>query len=383
MASSETWALAQNLLCIRLDSLGDVLMTSPAIRALKESQPGRIITLMTSRVGAAAAPLVEEIDQTIVYDPPWMKATAVAPRGEQDRQMIERLKRTDFDAAVIFTAFSQSPLPAALMAHLADIPLRLAYCRENPYQLLTHWFIEADRDVDGFAMRHEVRRQLDLVESIGSRTANEAISLTVAPATLDRARAVLADIGMDVTRPWLVVHPGASAGSRRYPAESFAKVAEQLVRQHSFQILFTGSAPESALIEQIRSQVREVSFSLAGRVNIEELAAVISLAPLLISNNSGPLHVAAGVQTPVVDLYALTNPQHTPWMVPHRTLYQDVPCRFCYRSTCPMGHHNCLRMVAPEAVVEAVLGLMEQEAGRQRVNLPGDCGPPCSSAGSV
>ncbi len=371
MSSSETWARAKNVLCVRLDSLGDVLMTSPAIRALKESQPDRIITLLTSQAGAGAVPLVEEIDQTIVYDPPWMKATAPTPNGGRDRQMIERLKRPDFDAAVIFTAFSQSPLPVALMAYLADIPLRLAYCRENPYQLLTHWLAEKDHDGDGFNMRHEVRRQLDLVDSTGSRTTNEAISLTVAPVALDRARTMLADLGLDITRPWLVMHPGATASSRRYPAEGFARVTEQLTRQHAFQVLFTGSACESALIEQIRRQAGLPFLSLAGRMNTEELAAVISLAPLLISNNSGPVHIAAGVQTPVVDLYALTNPQHTPWMVPHRTLYQDVPCRFCYKSTCPMKHHNCLRMVSPEAVVEAAVELVDEEAERQRANLPG------------
>ena len=79
---------------------------------------------------------------------------------------------------------------------------------------------------------------------------------------------------------------------------------------------------------------------------------------MLVSNNSGPVHVAAAVGTPVVDLYALTNPQHTPWGVPHRVLFHDVPCRYCYKSVCPEGHHDCLRRVPPKAVVEAALSLL-------------------------
>jgi ADP-heptose:LPS heptosyltransferase len=104
------------------------------------------------------------------------------------------------------------------------------------------------------------------------------------------------------------------------------------------------------------------SFSLAGRLRLEELAALLDLAPLLIANNTGPVHVAAAVGTPVVDLYALTNPQHTPWAVPSRVLFHDVPCKYCYKSVCPEGHHHCLRLVPPNAVVRAAGELLRETA---------------------
>jgi ADP-heptose:LPS heptosyltransferase len=128
--------------------------------------------------------------------------------------------------------------------------------------------------------------------------------------------------------------------------------------------VFSGGAGEGELIEQIRSQMGAPSHSLAGRLNLEELAALLALVPLLISNNTGPVHVAAAVGTPVVDLYALTNPQHTPWEVPNRVLYHDVPCKWCYRSVCPQGHHDCLRRVTPETVVAAARDLMLEVASR-------------------
>ena len=104
---------------------------------------------------------------------------------------------------------------------------------------------------------------------------------------------------------------------------------------------------------------------LAGETTLEELAALLSHASLLISNNTGPVHLAAAVGTPVVDLYALTNMQHAPWQVPHELLFHDVPCKNCYKSVCPEEHHNCLRLVPPEAVVEAALRLIRQRQADQ------------------
>src|SRR3712207_2549667 len=144
MTDPKEWNEAKNLLCVRLDSLGDVLMMTPAIRALKESLPGRTITLLTSRSGASISPLVPEIDRTIIYDAPWMKSSAPPLKSNFEFNIIEQLKHCQFDGAVIFTTFSQSPLPAALLTFMADIPLRLAHCRENPYYLLTHWVPEID-----------------------------------------------------------------------------------------------------------------------------------------------------------------------------------------------------------------------------------------------
>jgi ADP-heptose:LPS heptosyltransferase len=100
------------------------------------------------------------------------------------------------------------------------------------------------------------------------------------------------------------------------------------------------------------------SDSLAGRLDLAGLAALIERAPLLICNNTGPAHVAEAVGTPVVDLYALTNPQHTPWAVPSRVLNRPVPRAPCFKGVCPEGHHDCLRLVEPGEVVGAALDLL-------------------------
>ena len=350
------WDEARNVLCVRLDAIGDVLMTTPAIRAVKESMPGRSVTLLTSPAGAAIASMVPELDSVIVYEAPWMKATPARDSSALDREMVEGLRNMRFDASVIFTVYSQSPLPAALLCRLADIPLRLAHCRENPYHLLTDWVPETEPQE---GIRHECRRQLDLVASIGCRTPDERMSLAVSERAKTRVRELLERSGVDSENPWAVVHPGATAPSRRYPPEHFAEVC-RLLSAHGWQLILTGSREEAALVEQVRASTGAIP--VAGRLDLEAMAALLALAPMLISNNTGPAHMAAALGTPVVDIYALTNPQHTPWAVPHRVLSHDVPCKYCYKSVCPQGHHECLRLLAPDEVVRAALELAEETA---------------------
>ena len=360
-ATSDRWADVRNVLCVRLDTIGDVLMTTPAIRAVRESRKHMRITLLTSSRGAEIARMIPEIDQVLAYDPPWMKTGHPLPNSTHEYETAELLRAGNYDGAIIFTTYTQSPLPAAMLCHLADIPRRLAHCRENPYQLLTDWAPETEPERE---VRHEVQRQLDLVGVAGYQTNRRTLSLALPDAARATARQALSSAGIDQQRPWVVIHAGASAESRRYPWTGFAKAARQLVTGPGWQVVLTGDASEVDLVERIRSEMRAPSVSLAGYLRLAELAGVIAEAPLLISNNTGPVHIAAAVGTPVVVLYALTNPQHRPWGVPSRVLSHDVRCKNCYKSVCPEGHNHCLTLIPPEAIVHAASKLMVV-AGRE------------------
>ena len=344
-----SWSEAKNVLAVRLDNIGDVLMTTPAIRAFRQTLGCRV-TLLTSPAGAAAARFVPEIDEAIVFAAPWMKATGDAPTA--DAAMLRRLRARRFDAAAIFTGYSQSPLPAAYLCYLAGIPRRLAHCRENPYGLLTDWALEPEPQK---LVRHEVRRQLDLAAAVGCTAADSRLSFRVPAAARAKVKRLIRRTG----RPLVIVHPGASAASRRYPPESYARAIDLLIEDTGCEAVFTGDASEAAIVGTVRGAMSRPSRSLVGALGLGELGALIDEADLLVSNNTGPAHVAAALGTPVVDLYALTNPQHTPWQVPSRVLNHDVPCRNCYKSVCPAGHHDCLRRVAPEAVAAAARDLLE------------------------
>lgn len=352
------WRAARRVLCVRVDAMGDVLMTTAAMRALRAG--GRSITLLTSAAGAELAPLLPEVDEAIAYDAPWTK-----PGGGEagrDLAMVDRLAADRFDAAAIFTVYSQSPLPAALLCRMAGIPLRLAHCRENPYDLLSDWVPE--REPEG-GVRHEVRRQLDLVAAVGAVTGDERLSLRVPAGARRRVDELLRAEDIDPHAPFLVLHPGASAPSRRYPEERWTEAARALAERRRVRVVLTGDGSEVALARRIAGAVGPPVVNVAGRLALPDLAALLERSRLLVAGNTGPVHVAAAVGTPVVDLYALTNPQHPPWGVPARVLYHWVPCRWCYRSVCPEGHHRCLRMVEPGEVVRAALELLEDPAAAE------------------
>jgi lipopolysaccharide heptosyltransferase II len=347
----------ERILCVRLDRLGDVLMTTPALHALREAAPGRHLTLLTSPSGAQIAPFLRDVDDVIAYDAPWV-GSAAQRTPSLDLRLRHKLECGAFDAAVIFTVYSQSPLPAAMMCYLAGIPRRLAHCRENPYDLLTDCIGESEPQC---GTRHEVERQLELVAHIGAASADKRLRFDVGDAARRSLERALVARGIDPHGPWFVLHPGASAASRRYPPERFGEAAARLARRMPLPILVTGGPDEreqaAGVIGAAGPAARSQLHDLSGILNLGELAALLERAAVLIANNSGPVHVAAALGTPVVDLYALTNPQHTPWLTAHRVLFRDVECRWCYRSICPEGHHACLLGVPASEVADAAMEL--------------------------
>src|SRR6266568_2184838 len=385
------WSQVKRVLAIRLDNLGDVLVTTPALHAIKTSLPAATLTLLTSPVGAQVARLNPDLDDVIVYQAPWMDPWHKLPQDSQrEQQVITTIRERRFDGAIIFTSFRQSPLPAAYLCYLADIPLRVAASIDGPGSLLTTRHKNLER------MMHEVERGLDLVAAIGLTTEDLDLVLHVPADARTRIDDLLASYHVDIPddrkkcrgdpcgrpargRPALiVVHPGCSMPARTYPWEMYVEVVDLLVEQLGATVFLTGAEDEQELVERILSHVQEGNrravHSLAGVLSFPALCALIEAADLVITNNTGPMHISAAVKTPVVALFALTNPpeQWGPWHVPHKQLYHAVSCRICYNRICPYNH-ECLRLVTPEMVadaatellIETVPGSMEGSAKRQ------------------
>lgn len=299
--------------------MGDLIMSAPAIRALKQTFSSKI-TVLTSSMAAGISPFLPEIDEIIVFDLPWVKAKEAIASSEIFT-LVEQLRQRQFDAVVIFTVFSQNPLPAAMISYMAGIPLRLAYCRENPYELLTNW--HPDKEPYCF-IQHQVSRDLNLVNSIGAVISDNHLHLTVTPGAFNGVENKLRDSGIDLLKPWLIFHAGVSEKKREYPAELWVQAAKKLIVQKGCQIVFTGALSEESVCKQLASETGEKALSVAGLFNLGEFIALVKAAPLVVSVNTGTVHIAAAVNTPVIVLYARTNPQHTPWMVPNKVLEFDV-----------------------------------------------------------
>lgn len=313
----------RKVLCIRLDNMGDLLMSSPAMRALKESF-NCSVTLLTSSQAAGIVPHLGIIDETIVADTPWVQGEG----GSAFFELVKQLKAGGFDAAVIFTVFSQNPMPAIMLAYLAGIPLRLAYCRENPYELLTHWIPE--QEPYSF-VRHQVIRDLELVASVGACAKDQHISISLSPVLLKEAECYLLDHGVDLSQPWMIVHPCASEKKRQYPVERLREIVRGIL-DAGIQVVVSGTSHEKEQVEELIAELDGPLISVAGALSLDQFAAAIQIAPLLLSVNSGPVHIASATGTPVIVLYALTNTQHVPWMVKNEVFFFPVEDRLKSRN---------------------------------------------------
>jgi ADP-heptose:LPS heptosyltransferase len=357
------WRSARRLLLIRLDNLGDVLMTTPAFAAVRESMPEAELTLLAAPSALALQPHLPMIDRFIGFHAPWVKSGAAALEqqaiGEAEHAQLQMLHELRFDAAIIFTVCTQSALPAALLCRMAGIPLALAHVRERAYGLLSDEIHDADRIRLG--MRHEVRRQLDLVAHVGMQAADERLRFLLRDEDRRAAGDALRQAGVPDGQSYVLVHPGASAASRRYPPAAYAAAADLLQRDGT-RVVFCAGPNEGDLLAEARAAMRGACIALPPPPSLGALGALVDGARVLVANNSGPVHLAAALGTPVVDLYALTNPQHTPWQVPARVLSHDVPCRNCQQSVCAEVHHGCLRGIEPRQIAGAASELMQEAA---------------------
>jgi ADP-heptose:LPS heptosyltransferase len=314
------WSDCKNILCIRADNMGDLLMSSPAIRALKETFHCRI-TLLTSGMASPIWKYLEEVDDVIIFDLPWIKKNHEAdPKSVLD--LIDIIKSKQFDGAVIFNVYSQNPLPAAMLIYLAGVPKTLAYCRENPYELLTDWVPDNEPYTSIF---HQVRRDLKLVKTVGAHTVNEKLNLHINQQVWTDVKTKLSLRGLNIKKSWLLLHPGVSEKKRELPSECWIEAGQKLTRELHQQVILTGSTADKQLVDHLAAGIGKDAFPMAGVFTIEEFISLIKHAPLLVSVNSAPAHFAAAMSTPVLVLYALTNPQHLPWKATGRALFFDVP----------------------------------------------------------
>lgn len=318
--------------------MGDVIMSSPAMRALKTSFGSRI-TLLTSPAGSIVAPYLACVDEVTVASLPWVKSDGMD--SDALLALAEELRSRSFDAAIIFTVYSQSALPAAMLAYMAGIPVRAAYARENAYDLLSHWA----RDTEPYErILHQVERDLQLVQMLGADITDDRLMLeNDSDAALSLSQK-LEELGIGPSL--IMLHPGVSETKREYPEQHWIAAGRLLAEEFEVPLLVTGSAAEKALADRIAAGIGTRAMSVAGMLSVGEFIQLISRAACVVSVNTGTIHISAAMQTPAVVLYAQTNPQHTPWKSPHALLPFSVPREV--RSKSPIIRHVADRHYAEE-----------------------------------
>ena len=345
---------ARRVLVVRLDNLGDVVLTSPLFRALRQLLPSAHLTLLASPGGALAAPLIPWIDDVVTVRAVWQDLGGrLGFDAERELEFVTRLREGHYDVALILTSFSQTPYVAGYAAYLAGIAVRIGQAADFAGSVLSHVIAPAA------AGTHQADRNLHLLESLGVPIADRSLAVAVPLRAGQRAESFLASSGVR-DRP-IVVAPGASCAARRYEPARYGLAAASLSRRTGQSVVVVGTERERQLADAVVAAC-PWAVSLAGRTSFVELAAIVAGAGLVLCGNSAALHLADAFGRPVVALYSGTDRESewAPRRAPARLLRIDTFCAPCRRFECPY-QMACLD-VAPAHVVEAGLELMRTES---------------------
>ena len=335
------------ILLVKLSSFGDVLHALPTLEALRDAYPDAHITWL---VEAAYAPLLS--------GHPALDEVWIGPRlrpGEffsgsnpaRLRRLMQQLRARPFDLVVDV----QGLLKSAVWVALARSPRKVGYdkTRELSYLALTERVPPFDPEA------HAVRRYLNLAHYLGAPPALPRFRLG-----LDAAADIAALIPAAADRSLVVLHPGARWASKLWPPASWATLSEWFHGQ-GFQVAVTGSAADQELVAGITAQCRTPLLNLAGRTSLAQLAAILRQARLAVTTDTGAMHLAAALGTPVTALFGPTAPWRTgPFGDGHQVVRLGLACSPCFKRQCP--DPRCLNDLSPEMVEAACEKILSSPA---------------------
>jgi ADP-heptose:LPS heptosyltransferase len=366
--------------------LGDAVMTTPALLRLRERFPDAHIALLTPKKLRELWRDHPALDEVVSFEP-----------GETLFSVARRLRAGRFDTALVLP---NSPR-AALETWLARIPRRVGYARPWRSPLLTHplptrpghvpmrkrsareiqRLVAATPDAPPrprsesdapraalAASAHHIHEYLHLASALGANPDPVAPLLRVRD---DEVASAKARFGLEhEQRPVLALNPGAEYGpAKRWPAERFIAAAREIQRRTGCVWLVLGGATEAALAQEIVTALgapETMARNLAGQTTLRELMAVLKAARVLLTNDTGPMHVAAALGTPVVALFGSTSSELTGPGLPgdprHRVLRGAAPCAPCFRRICPIDF-RCMTRLGTETVVAAVMDILQTRTG--------------------
>ncbi len=341
------------ILLIRPDHLGDVLLTSPAIHALKQANPQIELHALVGAWGADAIANFPEIDLVLTIPFPGFSRTPKSNIRSPYQLAVStaaRLRRLGYGSAVIMRP---DHWWGALVARLAGIPERIGYDLPDVKSYLTH-AVETRHE-------HAVIQNMRLFEKWVPKYVPQNLSSHFEVHDSDRAyvNGYLSGWGIDSNAPIFCIHPGTGTAVKHWTEEGWAQVADILVEQLRAKVVFTGGHSELALVQRITNQMKQSAIIMAGDTQVGQLAALFHRAKVVLGPDSGPLHLAAAVQTPTVTLFGPADPvEFAPWgpADKHLILGSNIACRPCRVidwSGDDLTNHPCVRDITVARVLDA------------------------------
>ena len=337
--------------------LGDAVMTIPALHRLRVSFPHAYITLLAPPRAAEVFIGFPDVDEVVVY-----------LRKEKGKQAfldaMRALRKERYDVAILF----QNAFEAALLSILSGVKVRIGYDTQRRGVLLTHKLQRGEQHRN----RHQTQDYLDLV-AVAERaclggevalTRQAAPALIASSAQMQAATALLQRQGLKADAQKLIALNVGATNSRAkcWPEDRFAALADRMVAELKARIVFIGADSERANAAQVMAQMKhqQAALNLAGETSIAELIGLLARCDLVVTNDTGPAHVAAALNRPTLTIFGPTNEFETAPLGLHAELIRvdDIECARCMHRDCPIDH-RCMARLSVDAVVAKAFSLLE------------------------
>lgn len=341
----------KRILIVRTDRMGDVILSTPVIKALRDNYPNAYIAMMVSPYAKEIVEGNPYLDQVIIYDKDGKHKSW--PRSIK---FSRRLKKKQFDLAVILHPTNR----VHLITFFAGIRKRIGYDRKLRF-LLT----DKIKHTKQLGQKHELEYNLDLIRYLGIEPLDKNLFV---PISLESEKWV-ADLfnreGIKENDLLLAIHPAASCPSKVWPLERFAEVADKLIEKYGFKALIVSGPKDISLAKSLIKQMRHRVVDLAGRTSVSQLASLLKRSKLFISNDSGPVHIASAVGVAVISIFGraqagLSPKRWGPVGEKAKVLHREVGCIECLAHNC-VKEFACLKAINAEDVIRAVDSIMNNE----------------------
>ena len=326
----------QKILIIGPSWVGDAMLMQPMLLRLRQIYPYCNIDVLAAPWTAELLHVMPEISEVIINPFPHG-----ALQLKERYQLGKKLALNQYDQAIVLP----NSLKSALVPFFAGIPVRTGYIGEFRFGLLND-----ARKLNKSKLPLMVERFAQLAEQSGINI-KRPLPDPKLNITTTQQDATLKKLGITLEKSIAILCPGAEYGpAKRWPVAYFAEIAQRL-QQNGFTVWMIGSAKDSEVAEKIVSLGNLASHNLCGKTNLSDAIALLSCAQLVISNDSGLMHLAAALDKPTLALFGSSSPQFTPPLSPKAAVMQlDIKCSPCFKRECPLGHFNCMVQLTPDMV---------------------------------
>lgn len=318
--------------------IGDAIMTLPAVASVREAYPEAHLAILAKPPVSEIYRLFSEADEILPYESRFDTPLGVFA-------LARRLRALKFDAAILL----QNAIEAAIIARVAGIPVRAGFNTDGRGLLLTH---PVGR-TEAILKVHQIDYYLEMVKALGCADVSRVLHLDTFLSRSAAQDARVRYVPEDLTA-LIGLAPGATYGpAKRWFPERFAEVGDRLCRSLSARALLFGSAADREVTDRVAARAKMPMINLAGQTGIEETVYLLSQCRVVISNDSGLMHVAAGLNVPTVAIFGSTNPQTTsPSGEKTVMVRKPVSCSPCLKKVCPTDF-RCMDAISVDDVVGA------------------------------